>query len=152
MRALHAIGRALFGGYFVWNGINHFQNREMLAGYAGSKGTPAPELAVPISGALILAGGSLVAGGIKPRLGLWMIVGFLIPVSLQMHGFWTVDDQNQRLPEMINFTKNMALVGAALTMMGMHDPWPVSVDAVRLPEGRTMHAPLTPRELRSLPA
>jgi hypothetical protein len=35
-----AIGRALFGGYFLYNGINHFLNRRMLTDYARSKQVP----------------------------------------------------------------------------------------------------------------
>src|SRR5262245_48735876 len=32
------VGRAIFGGYFLYNGINHFKNRSMLSGFARSKG------------------------------------------------------------------------------------------------------------------
>jgi len=35
-----AIGRAIFGGHFVWSGINHFMQTTMMAGYAASKGMP----------------------------------------------------------------------------------------------------------------
>jgi hypothetical protein len=34
-----------------------------------------------------------------------------------MHGFWNVADPAQRLGEMISFTKNAALMGAALMML-----------------------------------
>src|SRR5256885_3210639 len=36
-----AIGRAFFGGYFLYNGINHFVNPGMLAEYARAKHVPA---------------------------------------------------------------------------------------------------------------
>ena len=29
--------------------------------------------------------------------------------------------------EMINFTKNMALLGATLALLGVEEPWPLSV-------------------------
>jgi len=32
-------GRAIFGGFFLYNGINHFKNREMMAAYASSNET-----------------------------------------------------------------------------------------------------------------
>src|SRR6266542_1773787 len=50
-------GRAIFGGYFLYNGINHFLNRKILADYARSKGVPAPDVALAGSGVLILTGG-----------------------------------------------------------------------------------------------
>ena len=31
-------GRLIFGGYFLYNGINHFLERESLVAYAKSKG------------------------------------------------------------------------------------------------------------------
>ena len=51
---------------------------------------------------------------------------------------------------MIHFMKNMALVGAALTMMQIHDPWPMSVDGARADED--MFVKLDGRDLRALPA
>lgn len=150
MRALFVLGRAIFGGYFVYNGVNHFLEQEQMSGYAASKGVPDAEIAVPVSGGLLLAGGLSVLAGVKPRAGLAAIVSFLIPVSMQMHRFWELEDPHQRMGEMINFTKNMALVGAALMMMQLEEPWPASVDEA-LAEDEEMYVRLGGKELRSLP-
>jgi uncharacterized membrane protein YphA (DoxX/SURF4 family) len=151
MRALFVLGRALFGGYFAWSSLNHFLEEKQLSQYAASKGVAAPDAAVTGSGALILAGGVSVIAGIRPREGLAAIVAFLIPVSLQMHRFWDLDDPQQRMNEMINFTKNMALIGAALMMMQVPEPWPASVDAA-VHEDEEMYVRLGGRDLRGLPA
>ena len=151
MRALFVLGRAMFGGYFAWSGLNHFLNQQAMTQYAAAKGVKAAETAVPTSGAMILAGGVSVVAGIKPRQGLALIVGFLVPVSLQMHRFWEVEDPSQRMSEMINFTKNMALVGAALALMEIDEPWPASVDALRSRD-EEMYVRLGGRDLRALPA
>ena len=151
MRALFLLGRAMFGGYFAWNGLNHFLNQRMMSQYAAAKGVANPETAVPASGAMILAGGVSVLAGVKPRQGLALIVGFLVPVSLQMHRFWEIDDPSQRMSEMVNFTKNMALVGAALALMQIQEPWPLSVDAA-LGGEEEMYVRLGGRDLRALPA
>jgi hypothetical protein len=45
-----------------------------------------------------------------------------------MHDFWAQEDPNQQRAEMVNFTKNMALLGSALTLMGV-ERWPVSLAA-----------------------
>ena len=127
MRALFVLGRAVFGGFFVYNGINHLQNLKTLAGYAGSKGVPAPEAAVAGTGALMLAGGASIVLGVKPQWGALAVLTFLAGVSPAMHDFWKHEDPNQRSAEMINFTKNMALLGGALALMGIEEPWPVSV-------------------------
>jgi uncharacterized membrane protein YphA (DoxX/SURF4 family) len=145
MRAAFLLGRALFGGFFVQSGLNHFQNQKMLSQYAASKGVPAPDIAVAGSGALALAGGVSVLTGTKPRQGLAAIVGFLVPVTLQMHRFWEVEDQQARMNETINFMKNLALAGAALMLMQVPEPWPASVDKLRS-EGDDMYLRVNSRE------
>ena len=150
MRAPFLLGRAIFGGFFAYNGINHLQHSGGLAGYAAAKGVAAPERAVQATGALMLAAGISVLAGIKPRQGLLAIVAFLVPTSLQMHRFWEEADPTKRQHEMVNFMKNMALVGAALTMMQIKEPWPDSVDAARAAD-EEMFIRLGGRDLRSLP-
>ena len=44
-------GRVIFGGFFVYNGLNHFKQRQALTQYAGAKDVPQPDLAVLASGA-----------------------------------------------------------------------------------------------------
>ena len=131
MKAPFLIGRILFGGYFLYNGINHFQKRKMLSEYAGSKNIPAPNVAVTVTGALMLLGGASLLLGAKPKLGGAAIMGFLAGVSPFMHDFWRVQDPNQRMNEMVNFTKNMALLGGALALTGVDEPWPVSLPMTR---------------------
>ncbi|HEV8345783.1 MAG TPA: DoxX family membrane protein [Vicinamibacterales bacterium] len=151
MRVLFVLGRAMFGGFFVYNGINHFRNQKMMSQYAESKGVPKAEAAIPATGALLLGGGLSIIAGLKPKEGLAAIIGFLIPVTLQMHRFWEEQDPQQRVNEMINFSKNMAMVGAALMLLEMPEPWPASVDAARAAD-EEMFIHLGGRELRALPA
>jgi len=151
MRALHVLGRAIFGGFFVYNGINHLKNAAGMGQYAAAKGVPAAKQAVQGTGLMMLAGGLSIIAGLKPKQGLATIIAFLIPVSLQMHRFWDEQDPLKRQNEMINFMKNMALVGAALTLMHGPEPWPASIDAVRA-EDEEMFVRLGGRDLRALPA
>jgi putative oxidoreductase len=124
-------GRAIFGGYFVYNGISHFLNREMLTQYARSKGVPAPSVAVAASGFMIAAGGLSILLGARPKVGAGLISAFLLGVSPQMHAFWKEQDPGQRMHEMVNFTKNMALVGASLIASAHPEPWPWHVGVRR---------------------
>jgi len=151
MRALFVIGRAIFGGFFAYNGLNHLQQSEGMGQYAAAKGVPAAERAVQATGALLLAGGLSIMAGIKPRQGLAAIIAFLVPVSLQMHRFWEEQNPQTRQTEMIQFMKNMALVGAALSMMQIAEPWPASIDAARSAD-EEMFVRLGGRDLRNLPA
>jgi len=123
----HLLGRAVFGGYFLYNGINHFVQRRNLAGYAEMKGVPKPDLAVELSGAMMIAGGLSLLTGYRPKIGSALITAFLAGVSPQMHAFWKESDPQQRQGEMVNFMKNVALVGAALLAAGSRQPWPAAV-------------------------
>ena len=150
MRSLYVLGRAIFGGYFLYNGINHFLNERMMSQYAASKGVGVPDAAVTSSGALLAAGGLSVMAGVKPKQGLAAIIGFLIPVTLQMHRFWDESDPERRMNETVNFGKNVALIGAALTMLQIPEPWPISVDEARR-DDEEMFIRLGGRDLRALP-
>ena len=127
MKALFLVGRVVFGGFFLYNGINHFKQLKGMAQYAAAKNVPAPEVAVGASGALLLIGGASIIVGLKPKIGALAIVGFLMSVSPTMHDFWTAEDPQERMNHMIHFMKNMALLGAALALMGVEEPWPASV-------------------------
>ncbi len=123
------VARALFGGYFLYNGINHFLNFTMMRGYAQAKGTPVPGLAVAGTGLMLIAGGLSLLTGVRPKMGASLISTFLAGVSPQMHAFWKEADQQARMSEMINFTKNVALVGGALFAAATPEPWPAALRA-----------------------
>ena len=127
MKLPFLLGRLIFGGYFLQSGIHHFQQRREMAQYADAKNVPMPDLAVTATGALMVLGGASILLGVKPRLGAAAIVGFLAGVSPAMHDFWRLEDPEKRMTEMVHFTKNMALLGGALALMGVEEPWPVSV-------------------------
>jgi putative oxidoreductase len=127
MKAAFVIGRLIFGGFFFYNGIHHFQDREKLAQYAAAKQVPLPEEAVAATGALLLAGGASLMLGLQPKWGAAAILLFLVGTSPTMHDFWRVTDPGQRMNDMINFSKNMALAGAALSLMAIEEPWPASI-------------------------
>jgi len=122
----HLVGRAIFGGYFLYNGINHFLQKDQLSGYASSKGVPSANIAVQASGAMMIVGGLSLLAGYKPKLGSAAIATFLLGVTPSMHRFWSEQNPQQRQAEMINFMKNVALLGGAMLAAGRPEPWPVS--------------------------
>jgi uncharacterized membrane protein YphA (DoxX/SURF4 family) len=127
MEILLLLGRIVFGGFFVMSGINHFTNVSMMAGYSASKSVPAAPVAVVLTGVMLVAGGLSVVLGFLPILGLLLLILFLVPTSVLMHNFWTVQDPQFRAAEQINFLKNMALTGAALALMYGATDWPLAI-------------------------
>jgi putative oxidoreductase len=127
MKAPFLIGRIVFGGFFLYNGINHLRQAKSMGPYAEAKGVPAGELAVKLSAIPLIVGGASLLLGVKPKVGAIAILGFLAGVSPVMHDFRSIEDPNQRTNEMFNFMKNAALAGGALALMGVDEPWEASV-------------------------
>jgi len=127
MKVPFLLGRLVFGGFFLYSGIHHFTQRKPMAQYVGAKNVPFPDVAVLATGAALTLGGASILLGIKPKLGAAAVAAFLAGVSPIMHDFWRAEDPQKRQAEMVNFTKNMALLGGSLALMGIEEPWSASV-------------------------
>lgn len=126
MKELFLVGRILVGGYYIMNAVSHFTGVDRMAGYAASKGVPLPSLAIIVTGLLLLVAGLSILLGIVPRIGIAALVLFFVPVTFMMHQFWR-EDGMRRATEMINFTKNIGLLGSALMFLAIPLPWPYSL-------------------------
>jgi len=124
--AVFVLGLFLFALIFLMAGANHF-NKQTI-GYAASQGVPFAAIAVPLSGVLAIAGGLSILLGYRAKLGAWLIVLFLVPVSLMMHKFWTVTDPMIAQIQMILFMKNVSMLGGAL-LVSQFGAGPFSLDA-----------------------
>jgi putative oxidoreductase len=120
------IGRIAFGGFFLYNGINHLRKRAEIKQHVASKNVPMPDAAVTVSGLALMFGSASILLGLKPKYGVAALAAFLAIVSPVMHDFWNAPPERQ-MNEMIHFMKNMALLGAALQMLGLEEPWPASI-------------------------
>jgi putative oxidoreductase len=120
------IGRLIVGAFYLYNAAHHFVKLGELTGYAKFKGVPLPELAVIGAGLLLFVGGITILLGIFPDIGVAALVLFFLPVTFMMHNFWAVSGE-QQAAEIINFTKNLALLGSALMFLAIKKPWPLSL-------------------------
>ena len=106
------LGRILYSSIFIFSMPGHF--RAQYVGYAASQGVPLASLLVPLSGIIAGLGGLSIALGYRAKLGAWLIVLFLVPVTLTMHRFWGLSDQQAAQFQMAMFMKNVSMLGAAL--------------------------------------
>lgn len=127
LKLFYLIGRLIVGAYYIYSGVQHFIKLSGMAQYAKLKGVPFPEIAIPLSGALLVVAGLSFLLGYHPEIGVLALVVFLVPVSYKMHDFWAETGQ-QRAADMVNFLKNVALLGSALMFLGIRRPWPLSLD------------------------
>jgi putative oxidoreductase len=82
---------------------------------------------VPLSGILALVGGLSVLLGYRARFGAFLLLLFLVPVTLIMHRFWGLSDPQMVMMQKANFMKNVSLIGATLVIM-YYGSGPVSLD------------------------
>lgn len=125
MKIIVLLGRIFFSLIFLMTIVTHFSKG--VIGFAGSKGVPGASFIVPLSGVIATLGAISIILGFKARVGAWLIVLFLIPVTLMMHDFWTVTDPQMRQMQMAMFMKNVSMLGGAL-MITYFGSGPLSVD------------------------
>jgi len=128
MQAGFLVGRIILGVYYLYSGITGFGRLGMLAGFAASKGVPAAGPAVFVAHVLLVIAGLCFLTGWRPVWGVIAVVLFLIPVTFAMHAFWAEATPAARQAQMINFTKNFALLGSALMFLAIPRPWTYSID------------------------
>ena len=127
MEIAFLVGRIIIGLYWIYGAVAHFMQAKSMIPYAKMKGVPFAELAVPGTGVLLLIAGLSILTGIYPVLAVAALTLFLVPVTIMMHNFWTVEDQMMKMNDMVMFTKNMALLGYTLVLLAIPQPWPFSL-------------------------
>ena len=115
MNIVALAGRLLFSLIFLLSGFSLFSAAS--AGYAASQGVPLASILVPASGVLAILGAVSIISGYKTRIGAAMIIVFLVPVTLVFHHFWTVADPGARENDMIEFLKNISMLGGAVIVL-----------------------------------
>jgi putative oxidoreductase len=123
-------GRQLFSMIFIISSAAHFTPLAIAS--ATSHHVPLPHILVPLSGLMAFAGGLSVLLGFQTRFGAWLLVSFLVPVTLMMHNFWAVPDPAISQFEKAMFVKNIAMLGGAL-LISYFGAGPLSLDALMKP-------------------
>ena len=126
--AIVVLGRLFYALMFLVAAPNNFTKQAVA--YAASQGAPLASIGVPLMGVVSLVGGLSILLGYRARIGAWLIVVFLVIVTLIMHKFWGLPNPQMAQMQMVNFMKNLSMCGGALliTQFGA-GPW--SIDARR---------------------
>jgi putative oxidoreductase len=121
MDVVFLIGRIVFAFLFLGSAVAHLTQTKAMAGYAGSKGIPSPELLTRLTGLQILLGGLSVLLGVWGDLGSIVLLLFLVSTAFLMHAFWKESDAMAKQMEMVQFNKDIALAGATLAFWWAFD-------------------------------
>jgi putative oxidoreductase len=126
------LARILLSLFFLWNGANLIgdwvQSSDMLGGRlaqvvgeaVGNQGVALAHVILLLEVFCLLVGGLLLLVGFRGRLAAFLLILFLVPDTLVLHSFWTVDPANvlAYTEHLTHFLKNVGLLGGLLLVMG----------------------------------
>src|ERR1035438_9320413 len=136
MKYIVLVGRILFSFIFIMTIMGHFSQQDIS--FAAAAGVPLASFAVPISGIIALLGGLSIAFGYKAKWGAWLIVLFLVPITIMMHNFWAAPDKMNAQMQMAMFIKNISILGGAL-MIAYFGTGPLSLDSLLNNKGNKLN-------------
>ncbi len=120
------VGRMLVAAIFLWSGIGKIVGFAGTAGYMASMGVPLAELALVVTIVVEVGAALMLILGWQARLGAAALLLWMIPVTLIFHAFWAAPADQAQM-QMIQFFKNVGLMGAMLLIIGF-GAGPYSVD------------------------
>lgn len=129
------VGRLMIATIFLMSALgNKIPKFNDVAGYMASEGVPIPK--VMLAGAILfLVVGSLsVIVGFKARFGAALLLVFLILATYFFHDFWTFKDPQAQQEQMIQFMKNLSLMGTMVFLIA-NGPGALSFDSRTRSEG-----------------
>jgi putative oxidoreductase len=119
------LGRVLLCTIFVMSAVgNDIPNFRGTAAMMAKEGVPVPE--VMLAGAIVflIVGSVSVVLGYKARIGASLLLAFLVLATYYFHDFWKLSDPQAKQEQMIQFLKNLGLMGAMLLIIANGTgPW-----------------------------
>lgn len=119
MDEIFLIGRILFAYLVIGSAVGHLTHTPVMAGYAESRGVPSARTVVQVSGVGFLLGGLSILLGIWGDIGALGLAILLLFTAFTMHAFWKETDELNKMTEMVQFNKDIALAGGALVMFSI---------------------------------
>ena len=132
---LDLVGRIFLCLIFLMSALgNKIPNFGNVSTYMASEDVPAPSFLLVGAIVFLVFGSASVILGYKARIGAMLLLAFLILATYFFHDFWLFKG-DRREQEMINFMKNLALMGAMLIVIA-RGAGPLSVDGKRRGGGK----------------
>lgn len=120
------VGRACISFVFLWAGIAKMLNWQASNLFMESREVPYLAFLLPIAIFLQSAGGLSLLLGYCTRVGVMLLLAFLIPATFLFHDFWNLEGV-ERLTQQVIFTKDIAILGGLFYVLA-HGPGPLSLD------------------------
>ncbi len=120
MKLLHRMMYPLLAGIFLVGGIDAVKDPDskrqraerIVPSLLSSLGiTARSEDVVRLNGAVQVGSAACLAANVLPRLSAEVLMASLVPTTLAGHRFWEEHDGPQRSMQLMQFLKNLAILG-----------------------------------------
>jgi uncharacterized membrane protein YphA (DoxX/SURF4 family) len=116
MNILSLAGLVLYALPLLYQGITNLGQLDRLTARAREKGLPATNMLTGAAMVWLIIGTLLVLFSFQKLIGGLMLASFLIFTGSTIHNFWAVKDPATRKQDLLHFSKNLSLAGAALVL------------------------------------
>jgi putative oxidoreductase len=110
------VGRLLIAAIFLVSGFSKLTDLPGTVEHMAAMRIPYPDTLAVVAGCAELLGAVAIAFGFLTRIASAGLILFMIPTTLVFHAFWNFAGQ-ERLPQMVNFMKNLAIIGGLSVLM-----------------------------------
>jgi putative oxidoreductase len=111
--ALWLLGRILIAAIFIQSGFGKLMDLGGFTAMMAKAGVPMSSVLAPIGAVIEFGGGLLILLGLGTRYAALALIVFVAVATLIAHRFWTYPPEQQQT-QMINFAKNVAIIGGFL--------------------------------------
>lgn len=126
---LTVAGRLCIIVIFLMSAVgNKIPNYGKTVEYMAGEGVPAPGILLAGAIAFLILGALSILLGFKARIGAGLLFVFIVLATYFFHDFWTFEDAGQKQQQMIQFMKNLSMMGTMLFLMA-NGSGPMSLDA-----------------------
>jgi putative oxidoreductase len=124
---LAVLGRLMIATIFLLSAVgNKIPRFAEVAKMMEEEGVPEPNVLLAGAIAFLLLGSLSIILGYRARTGAFLLLVFLAAATYYFHDFWKAPPEMQQ-QEMINFMKNLSLMGTMVFLMA-NGPGPWSLD------------------------
>lgn len=123
------LGRISLCAIFLSSAIGlNLPNFEDAIAAMARQGVPVPRVSLVLAIGILLAGSLMVIVGWKSKVGAGLLLLYLLVETYYFHSFWTLQESISKKLEMVQFMKNLSLMGAMLFIIA-NGAGPYSLDA-----------------------
>ena len=125
---LAVLGRVMLCTIFFLSAVgNKIPSFNKVAELMATKHIPAPQIMLVGAIVFLIAGSVSVILGYRARIGATLLLIFLVLATYYFHDFWHATDDKEKQELMIQFMKNLGLMGAMVLIIA-NGTGPMSLD------------------------